>query len=1247
MVWGIVATVIAVVSSAASYIAQRQAKKRAKEAAEDAAAVQVSGHNSNRGLYIVYGKALVGSTTIWKKVSKMRAAINVPNSDWTLLTQATDTTGTGENDDRRWFYRVVSICQGPVEDITNVLIDGQSYQDERFRIRSNAHFAASIYKGEASGDHWDRLINRSSTEFREWDSTKEGKEVCYAVERLFLHKKSPAFQGEPDTQYEVTGRRLYDPRLDSTISGGVGTHRYNDVTTWAWSDNPALALLDLLMSDVYGRGLDPATDINLQSFQAAADACDTSVTVPSRLTNTTGGTVSVYIPLLGISVDIPNLSTWDHYRPNQVGTTQKRFTCNVALDPDKPVKENVETLLNVFRAQLPRVNGQYEVVMEDVATSVMSLTDDDIIGGLQIQSGDRSQRTNRATVKFLNANKNHREDQVSWPGVNDAQYTTYINEDQGEALHQQYTLHGVTDYYQAEDIAEFIVRDSRTTLTARGKFHPRTMRLVPGDVIDLTYDSASWVDKYFKVVSVNIDTKTLETQLELREYDSSVYTWNASRGNEPLGFSWSNETFNGELEAPVIGTITSAIRTNADGSTAIEVTVPYSGVPAEATIAEILWAPNGSDDWQSVVIPDPDGTQSSVVFQVPRDNQLYDIRLRYRTIDSASGGFMYSIEDTDTHTTPTLTGTHLGSIESGATRGGLTNQMPPGFGDFETIPVGATGYFNASLGSSTYNVTDSLARMGARCLRFDGSVSGGGCYTAGTAQGLGTYNISILPNRRWLVTLWCRSQQAGATFGSTIHTNLGSFIGNDSFTITAANTWYQAAFECDATAYSETLVRLRFYSNNLTAGNEVYVDGVCLYDVTDHPGLTTSNYPTAFAPGGQVVDWGAVVDDGNRPEDGATYGARVNSVASTEVFRSEDWGDNDLNRWYDWAVSAGLGPTTNPGVADMSVVTSGAGATGVGNYALRLGNNSGNDMYWGPLASTRNAVPVTVGKVYRMTVVLARIDTTGTVYLGPWGLKGDVRNGNGSWVNTSGSNSQSSQHYFVASAQSPIGWTRYTAYFTKNGVSYSNSPAGTLNDPKVLHPDVEYVVPGAITNYNATNGRVDVDFVEIVEVDGTDNGGAIDENGDLVDSMGLGEDGGLISLQDITRSRSTSTGNLTGITIGIGSTVGGDYHRSIWVDTGPSNSQDHEWLRIGITGNDYECRLEEDSASNAEIDASYLSLDTWYDIGAMLGAETVHRWHIRTSGINMTANFTGTFRLRHKTTLVEYTATWDITVTDT
>lgn len=52
-----------------------------------------------------------------------------------------------------------------------------------------------------------------------------------------------AFDGQLNITGLVSGRKLYDPRKDST-AGGSGAHRLANQATWEWSDNPALATAD-------------------------------------------------------------------------------------------------------------------------------------------------------------------------------------------------------------------------------------------------------------------------------------------------------------------------------------------------------------------------------------------------------------------------------------------------------------------------------------------------------------------------------------------------------------------------------------------------------------------------------------------------------------------------------------------------------------------------------------------------------------------------------------------------------------------------------------------------------------------------------------------------------------------------------------------------------------------------------------------------------------------------------------------
>jgi len=63
-----------------------------------------------------------------------------------------------------------------------------------------------------------------------------------------------AFSGQLNFTARIRGRRVYDPRQDST-AGGSGSQRLAQPSTWTWSACPALALADWTASTAYGAGL--------------------------------------------------------------------------------------------------------------------------------------------------------------------------------------------------------------------------------------------------------------------------------------------------------------------------------------------------------------------------------------------------------------------------------------------------------------------------------------------------------------------------------------------------------------------------------------------------------------------------------------------------------------------------------------------------------------------------------------------------------------------------------------------------------------------------------------------------------------------------------------------------------------------------------------------------------------------------------------------------------------------------------
>lgn len=101
----------------------------------------------------------------------------------------------------------------------------------------------------------------------------------------------------PQGLYPLTavqrGSRVYDPRLDSTVTGGSGAHRIDDPTTWEWSENSALIVYDYARWE-FGWRLRTQDIMPPELVAAEADFCDTSTVFTLRKTD--GSTYDVTLP---------------------------------------------------------------------------------------------------------------------------------------------------------------------------------------------------------------------------------------------------------------------------------------------------------------------------------------------------------------------------------------------------------------------------------------------------------------------------------------------------------------------------------------------------------------------------------------------------------------------------------------------------------------------------------------------------------------------------------------------------------------------------------------------------------------------------------------------------------------------------------------------------------------------------------------------------------------------------------------
>ena len=90
----------------------------------------------------------------------------------------------------------------------------------------------------------------------QWSTNHKLNGIAY-IAAFYRYDKHGMFRGVPQLTVQVKGKKVYDPRSDTT----------------AWSSNAALCFLDYIQNDEYGKGLATA-DINMTTFETAADKCD-------------------------------------------------------------------------------------------------------------------------------------------------------------------------------------------------------------------------------------------------------------------------------------------------------------------------------------------------------------------------------------------------------------------------------------------------------------------------------------------------------------------------------------------------------------------------------------------------------------------------------------------------------------------------------------------------------------------------------------------------------------------------------------------------------------------------------------------------------------------------------------------------------------------------------------------------------------------------------------------------------------
>jgi hypothetical protein len=519
-----------VVTTAISWVLAPKPKKPNVPEQQQAQGILVNKASNNTAIPIIYGKRQIGISRVF-----------------------VESSGT----DNQYLYMAGVLCEGGgngIESIEEIYINDKlvtwsgSLTDGTVRTVNSSD--TNYYKDGASlisVQSFYGLDNQSVSSLLDastnWGSNHKLSGVAYLAFKFTWNQD--AFNSLPEVKVVLKGKKIYDPRLDST-KGGTGSHREDTASTWTYSPNSALCLLDYLRNSRYGKGLpNSAFETNYDSFKSSATLCETQVT------------------------------------PYTSGSNINLFETNIVLDTEQKLIDNVRELLNPMRAIFTYTQGKYFLIIENTGTSQLSLTTDNIIGGIKIFGEKKNTKYNRVIGTFVNPDKEWQEDTVSFPPADDSglpigdRYATLLAEDNGTNLEGNFSFQGITNPYQAEELCEIVLRRSRNALAVEVNCTSEALNLTIGDLVDLTYSTGGFSSKLFRIYGLSINTDST-VSLKLIEHQDNFYTW-SSKAQAPTIADTTLPNPN-SVSAPASVTLNDQLVLYSDGVviTALDVTIGAS-----------------------------------------------------------------------------------------------------------------------------------------------------------------------------------------------------------------------------------------------------------------------------------------------------------------------------------------------------------------------------------------------------------------------------------------------------------------------------------------------------------------------------------------------------------------------------------------------------------------------------------------------------------------------------------------------
>ncbi|WP_273794317.1 phage tail protein [Brucella intermedia] len=331
-----------------------------------------------------------------------------------------------------------------------------------------------------------------------WTANHRGAGVAYAVVFSELRKNGDGLTSPAKLLFEVVGAPLYDWRKDSTM-GGAGAHRWNDQSTWEYSDNPVVQIYNLERGffngtqRMVGKAV-RASRLPLAEYTQAANICDEIMSDGSK-----------------------------RYRAH-------------AIAKDGPGANHDANLTPILEAMcgswVERVDGEFPIAGAPQAI-VATITDDDIKRGAPLRFSAKRKRTE--LINTVAASYVSPDDFYETKDAATRIDAGALAEDR-ETLASAIPYAAVTDVRQVDRLADIAIRGARYQASAEIVVHPKFLDTIK-EGRWVRWNSAKYGDRTYQVLTrqlggINSDG-VRDISIALQQISNGVFDPTAYETNPP------------------------------------------------------------------------------------------------------------------------------------------------------------------------------------------------------------------------------------------------------------------------------------------------------------------------------------------------------------------------------------------------------------------------------------------------------------------------------------------------------------------------------------------------------------------------------------------------------------------------------------------------------------------------------------------------------------------------------------------